>query len=163
MLSSFGSMSNPILELLRAEQYVRASRALCVCNTAATIQVRPSVPSLFPVEAVYAVLPVVPEVHGLRSTLCWSGLRFSSLPPFGRRCLQCAALRRAEGDVDEPLLALEALQVVASCGLCIVLRSPLHVSDSDLWGRANMIECLNAWGLRGLSVCCDLTVAVWQC
>lgn len=121
-----------------------------VCNTAATIQARPSVPSLFPVEAVYAVLPAVPEVRGLRSTLCWSGLRFSSLPPFGRWCLQCACLRRAAGDAGEPLLALEALQVVASCGLCIVLRCPLHVSDSDLWGRANMIECLNAWELGGL-------------
>ena len=54
-----------------------------VCNTAAAIQVRPSL-RYFRLRLCteYACPLSCPwEVRGLRSTLCWSGLRFSSLPP----------------------------------------------------------------------------------
>lgn len=54
----------------------------------------------------------------------------------------------AAGDANEPLWALEALQVVANCGLsglCIVLCCPCMFLILNLWGRVNMVECLGAY------------------
>lgn len=39
---------------------------------------------------------------------------------------------------------------LSQAAACALPALPLHVSDSDVWGRVNMIECLHAWELIGV-------------